>query len=250
MKTVEKTLDILETFLKQEGEIGITELANLNGLNISTAYRIAFTLVNRGYLNQQQRRGKYSLSPKLLQFGSIIKKGMKIGDVAFPFLERLNKMVDESVNLAILDTDEVTYIEHIEPSHNLRMFTQVGNRLPLHCTGMGKVFLAQMNDNDLKRYLNSKGLPYRTENTITDSSKLKEELVIIKREDIATDDGETEPGVKCVASPVKDSDGNVIAAISVSGPSARLNSERIREIKLLVKSCALEISRATGYGGE
>jgi len=98
--------------------------------------------------------------------------------------------------------------------------------------------------------LNRKGLPRYTENTITDVSKLKQELSIIKREGIAIDNEEFVPGVKCVATPIKDANGNVVAAASISGPSGRLSSERVQEIKPLVKGCGLEISRATGYRGE
>lgn len=249
MKTIEKTIDILEVFLKQKDEIGIVELANLSGLNVSTAHRIASTLVKRGYLNQQ-RRGRYFLSPKLLQFSSVIRKRMKIGDVALPSLLKLNKLVDETVNLAILDNDGAIFIEVVESSHYLRTFPQLGANEPLHCTGVGKVFLAHMRDKELERFLNSKGLAHYTENTIRDVSKLKQELSIIRREGTAIDNEEFAPGVKCVASPIKDVNGNVVAAVSISVPSTRLSSEKVQELKPLVKSCGLEISRATGYRGE
>jgi len=250
MKTIEKTLDILEVFLKQKGEIGIVELGNLSGFNISAVHRIASTLVRRGYLSQQRKGEKYSLSPKLLQFSSVIRERMKIGDVALPYLLKLNKLVDETVNLAVLDDNGAVFIEVVESSHYLRTFPQLGAKEPLHCTGVGKVFLAHLRDEELERFLNSKGLPDYTENTITDVSKLKQELSIIKREGTAIDNEEFEPGVKCVASPIKDANGNVGAAVSISAPSARLHSERVEELKPLVKSCALEISQAMGYVGE
>ncbi len=250
MKTVEKTIDILEVFLKQGDEFGIVELANLSGLNISTAHRIASALVKRGYLNQQRKGERYSLSPKLLQFSSIIRKRMKIGDVALPFLYKLNKIIDENVNLAILDADGAVFIEVVESSHYLRPFPQLGAKEPLHCTAVGKVFLAHMRDEELEKFLNSNDLPYSTENTIRDASKLKQELPVIKREGTAIDNEEFVPGVKCVASPIKDVDGDVVAAISISAPSARLYSERVEELKPLVKRCALAISQAMGYMGE
>lgn len=250
MQTVEKALDILEVFLKQEGEMGIAALANLSRLNISTAHRITSTLVKRGYLNQRQKREKYYLGPRLLEFGSIVKRRMKIREVAFPFLQELNKVADESINLAILDANEAVYIEQIESNHNLRIFTEVGNRVPLHCTGVGKVFLAHMGEVEVERFLNSKDLPYYTKNTITDFSQLKKQLLIVRREGVAEDNEEMEVGVRCVASSVKDCDGNVVAAISVSGPSARLSGKKVAELKLLVKRYGLEISRAMGYKGE
>jgi len=250
MKTIEKAIDILEVFLRQKDEIGLVGLANLSGLNVSTAHRIASTLVKRGYLNQQQRGERYSLSPKLLQFSNIIRKRIKIRDVALPYLYKLNKIIDENANLAILSADGAVFIESVESSRSLRLFLQVGAIEPLHCCAVGKVFLAHMQDKELERFLNRKGLPRYTENTISDVSKLKQELSIIKQEGIAIDNEEFVLGAKCVGTPIKDVNGNVVAAVSISGPSARLNDGRVQELKSLVKSCGLEISRAIGYRSE
>ncbi len=247
MKTIGKALDVLELFLGEDDEIGLSEIARRAGLNVSTAHRVAVTLLKRGYLNQRQKRQKYSLSTKLLQFSYVLNQRMKVRDIALPILDGLNKMVGESVNIAILDQNQAVYIEHIESNQNLRTFTQVGNRVPLHCTGVGKVFLAHLNGEELEKALNGKGLAVYTQNTITDVRKLKRELNIVQREGVGTDDEEMEIGVRCIASPIKNSNGSVIAAISVSGPSARLSTKRIQEIKPLVRSCALEISRALGY---
>ena len=250
MSTIGKALDILEIFLKRDDEIGLSELASLCGLNITTTHRIVHTLVKRGYLNQKQKRQKYSLSTKFLQYGNVITKRMKIRDIASPILDALSKMAGESVNIAILDRNEAVYIEHIETSKSLRIFTQVGNRVPLYCTGMGKVFLAYMNCDELDKALNSNDMLPHTVNTITDVNRLKRELEQVKQEGFAVDNEEMEIGVKCIASPVKNSTGDVLAAISVSGPTARLSNKRVDEIKPLVKSCALEISRALGYNAE
>jgi DNA-binding IclR family transcriptional regulator len=175
---------------------------------------------------------------------------MKIRDIAFPIADALNKMVGESVNIAILDRNEVVYIEHIETNKSLRIFTQVGNRVPLYCTGVGKIFLAHMSDDELEKALSGTALLPHTPNTITDIERLKQELELVKAEDVATDKEEMEIGVRCIASPVKNSDGSIIAAISVSGPTARLNNKRVNEVKTLVKSCAVEVSRALGYNAE
>ncbi len=221
--TVNKGLDILEAFLQQPGEIGISDLSKLSRLNISTAYRIASTLVGRGYLCQKREKGKYSLGMRFLAFGSMLKKGIKVRNVALPFLEKLHEEAGEPVNLALLDSDSAVYIEHIDSTQTqtlLRTFTSEGNRVPLHCTGIGKVFLACMKDEEV-RFL-TRTLPRYTDNTITTFGKLKKELLIVRREGVAVDDEEREIGVKCVASPIKDWNGHVVAAISVSGPSARL----------------------------
>jgi DNA-binding IclR family transcriptional regulator len=250
MTTIGKALDVLEIFLARDDEIGLSELASLSGLNVTTTHRIVLTLVKRGYLSQKQKRQKYSLSTKFLQYSNVLSRRMKIRDIAFPIVDALNKMVGESVNIAILDRNEVVYIEHIESSKSLRIFTQVGNRVPLYCTGVGKIFLANMTDEELGKALSSTDLLPRTVNTITDIERLKQELELVKTEDVAADNEEIEIGVKCIASPVRNREGSIIAAISVSGPTARLSNKRVNEIKTLVKSCAAEVSRALGYNTE
>lgn len=246
MKTVNKAIDVLEAFLKHESEMGITELARLSRLNISTVYRITSVLVRRGYLSQRQKRGKYFIAPKLLEFSNVIRKQMNIGNVAFPFLDKLHEVTNESINLAILDGSETVCIEQIESNQSLRIMTKVGTRFPLYCTGVGKVFLAYMGEKEVERYVRSKGLPHHTENTITELTKLKEELATIRQEGVAVDNEEFELGIKCIGAPIFDGTGNVVASFIVSGPSVRLNSSRIEEIKLLIKHCSSEISRALG----
>jgi len=247
MKAAERVLDTLESFLKQEGEIGLVELANLSKLNISTTHRIASILVKRGYLNQHNKRAKYSLSAKLLEFTPSIKSITKIADIAFPFLVELSKQINESVIVSVLDRNEAVNIEHVECSQNLRFTSRVGARLPLHSTAVGKILLAYMTEKELEKFLDSKGLTYFTENTITDPDRLRAELAAIRREEIAMNEEESELGVKCVASSIKDGSGKVVAAVTISGPSARLNSHRVRELKCLVKNCGLKISKALGY---
>ena len=246
---ITKTLEVLEIFLrKSEGEVGISEIAQLSGLKVSTAHRIASLLVDKGYLTQSGKRGKYSLGLKFLEFNNILKRNFRITDIALPHLEKLRISSGESCNLAILDKNEVVYIEHIECNQTLRTFTVVGNRAPLYCTGVGKIFLAQMTE-DLRQSIVRKPLMRFTDNTITDFAELEKEISLIQRENVSIDNGEMDIGVRCLAAPVKDSTGNVIAAISVSGPFTRLNNRRIEELKPLIKSCGLEISRAIGYTG-
>ncbi|GAH23915.1 unnamed protein product [marine sediment metagenome] len=167
--------------------------------------------------------------------------------MALPFLELLNKMIGESVNLAIKDESEVVYIDHIASNQNLWIFTKVGNRVPLHSTGVSKVLLAYINDQEKELYLINRELPKFTESTITDLGRLKEELSQIKQEGVATDEEEFDVGVKCVAAPIKDATGSIVAAISVSGPSVCLNNQRLQELKSIVRTRGLEISQALGY---
>ena len=255
MRTVEKTLVIMEAFLdhSQEEEIGIVALAELTGLNVSTIHRIASVLVEKGYLNQLHRRSKYSLGPKFLQFGSVTANRLTIIELALPFMAQLNRLVNESVNLAILDSDEAVYVHCIEPpepSYRLRIFTQVGARVPLYCTGVGKVFFANMPETERGRYLGRSDLLKHTENTITDRVQLKKELSKVRRRECSIDDEEMELGVRCIAAAIRDFKGNTVAAVSISGPATRLTDGKMRQLEPLLKNCASDISRAAGYQAE
>lgn len=243
-----KAINILEVFSKNENSLSISELANATGLNVSTTHRIANTLVSYGYLRQKGKRGKYLIGLKFLEFNTILMKTLKIRDLALPVLEKLRSASGESTNLAILDRNEVVYIEHLDSNYTLRAFTAVGNRAPLHCTGVGKVFLATL-DEPRRKSLIEKPLARFTDNTIIDPDELSGELAIVKREGVAEDNGEMETGVRCLAAPVKGASGNVVAAISISGPYVRLNNTRVEELKPLIKDYALEISKILGYRG-
>ena len=246
---INKALDILDTMLSHDGDIGISELANLTGLNVSTVDRITSNLVNRGYLRQQGKRGKYRLGLKFLEFSSAVNETLEIRKLALPFIQKLCNISDESINLAILESDYAVYIEHIESSQVLRTFAKVGNKVPLYCTGIGKVFLANMSEEKKSSYLTNEILYKYTDNTITDINELKNQLFIIQQEGVAIDNGEYDIGTICVASPVKNWAGEVVASISVSGPETRLNIERVEELKKLTKDYGLEISRVAGYKG-
>jgi IclR family transcriptional regulator, KDG regulon repressor len=244
-----KVLNLLEVFLKDsENEIGISRMAELTGLKVSTVHRIASTLVEKGYLSQQGKRGKYTLGLKFLEFSNALKRNMKIRDIALPYLEKLRVVSGESTNLAISDQNSVVYIEHVDSNQTLRTFTKVGNRAPLYCTGVGKVFLAFMNADD-KGFLNDFNFTRYTDNTLMSCEELEKEIAVIKREGVAIDNGEMEIGVRCIAAPVRDSNGQVAAAVSISGPYTRLNGTRVEELKPMVLSFALDISRAIGYTG-
>ncbi len=247
IQPVENALNIMELFLKFRKDLGVSEMAKLAGLNVSTAHHLATILVDRGYLKQKQARGPYSLGFKYLEFGSALQTHLQLRDVANPILEKLSIKVGESVNLAVMDSNEVVYIECIESFQNLRTFTKLGNRVSLYATGVGKIFLAYMETSKIGDYFDSTKLRSRTNNTITDVEALKKELKRIVKQGYAIDNEEMEIGIKCLASGVWNWEGNIIAAMSISGPSSRLTAQRITELIPLIKHSSLEISRCFGY---
>jgi DNA-binding IclR family transcriptional regulator len=252
MKTINKALDILEIFLTQKGEMTLKELARVTSLNAATAHRIVTTLVKRGYLIQKSKRGKYCVGAKSL---GLCNGELEIGAIrntALPFLKELNKATEEAVNLAVLGTNAVITIGHVMTNQNyrLQMLTPPGTKNPLHCTGLGKALLSGMSESEVKKLFKGKGLERHTKYTITSVDGLCKELQKIRKSGISEDREEVELGARCVAAPVKDYTGKTVAAISVAAPAVRLSDENLERTKKLVKSCALNISKAFGYKGD
>lgn len=251
MKTLEKALNILELFLipweSPQEEISLAELAKLSGFNKSTVKRTVSILVTRGYLKQQEKGGKYSLGTKFLDFSGAIKRRSKIRDKAIPYLLKLAQLTRESAILSILDGQYAAYNETIPSEYSLRIVPDEGTKVPLYCTGVGKVFLANMTEAEVENYINSIELESYTANTITHPDYLKAHIAIIAKEGIAFEDEEFSLGIRNVAAGVRDSEGKTVAAVGVLGPSVRLSRQRMTEIAPDVKKCASEISGELGY---
>jgi IclR family transcriptional regulator, acetate operon repressor len=169
----------------------------------------------------------------------------RIGPLALPFLEELVRASQETANLAVLEDGSTLYIEQaFPPTRTLRMFTDPGNRVPPHTTGTGKVLLAYQPPRLLEFILGRAGLSRQTVNTITDMSQLRAELQQIRRDGYASDFEEQEEGVRCLAAPVFGPDGNIFAAMSVSGPASRFDQDRMGAIVPSLKRISADLSRA------
>lgn len=247
METVHKTIDILESFLKEPGEIGIAELSEKCGINITTAHRIAADLVKRGYLRQKQKRGKYSVGIKLLEYCGVIQSNLKIGEIAFPYLQKISQSIGEYSEIAVLDDYTSMTIAQVEITHNLKIANTVGERLPLHATALGKIFLSYMTKAELDSYFGSHALFPFTAKTIVAIDRLEQELQKIKRLGYTIDNEEYDIGVWAIAAPVFDCNQDLIAGLSIAAPSVRIDEGKQKEYQEIIKSNALAISREIGY---
>ncbi len=250
MKSLQKAIDVMELFLGNEGEVSLSDLSKLSGLNKSTVNRIALTLVKRGYLKQQDKRGKYSLGMKFLDFSGVIKNRIRVRDVAIPHLMKLSRLVNESVIMAIWDGRAAVITETFHANQTLKVVPDEGTTIPLHCTASGKIILANMADEEFGRYYKNKSLERHTPNTITSLNDLKKHIIIVKQEGVAFDDEEFAVGVRSVSSAIINAEGHVVGSAGVLGPSVRLTRDKMRENMPAVKSCALEISRGMGWRGQ
>ncbi len=247
IQSVDRALRILDTFSLKEKELGVTEISKRLDLHKNTVFGLLRTLEYWGYIEQNQSTRKYRLGLKLLELGNQVKEGLDLRAVALPFLQELVERYSETVHLAVHDQGEIVYIEKVEGPNTIRMYSQIGRRAPMHCTGVGKAILAYMSEKEIEKIIRLQGLKYFTPNTITDPRKLHEELRLIKENGYSLDKEEIEIGLRCVAAPIRDSQNTVIAAISVSGPSMRMTEGKIQELISSVKEAAFKISKRFGY---
>lgn len=219
VQSLERVFELLELMADAGGEMGLSQLAAGSGLPIPTIHRLIRTLADLGYVRQKAATRRYILGPRLIRLGESAK-GM-LGTWAKPFLSELVELSGETANLAVLDGSQAVYVAQVPTTrHSLRMFTEVGRHVPLHCSGVGKMLLAQLPTADARDIVDRTGLPAQTPATITKPVQLMRELDQIRQRGYALDDGEQEIGVKCVAVAVPASP--LLAAISVSAPEARL----------------------------
>ncbi|MGI6285052.1 IclR family transcriptional regulator [Neomoorella humiferrea] len=247
VQSIERALDILEVFSYSSPELGLVEISKKVGLSKGTTYRIVYTLMKRGYISQENQSGKYRLGPKTFEIGSVVMSQMEIRKVAHPYLEELRDITGETVHLVIQDKGEVLYLDKVDSTRAIRMNSFIGQRLPMHCTAVGKVLLAELPEIEVNYICNMKGMTRSTSKTITNLDMLKRHLKIVKEQGYALDDEENEEGLRCIAAPIRDCNGKVIAAISISAPVMRLNNDRIPEMVKAVQTTAERISYQMGY---
>lgn len=249
VKSVDRTLDILERLVEHSKPLGITEISNGTDLHKSTVYRLVDTLCYRNYLIQDTKTGKYKIGMKLFELGSKVMNDLDLRSDARPYLLELEEKTGETIHLGVLEGEEMIYIDKVESHQTIRMGSHVGRRVHTHNTALGKVMLAYLPESEVENIINMAGLPRYTENTITDKNVLMEELDKIRSQGYAIDDEESEKGIRCVAGPIFDHTGEIMAAFSVSGPASRMTHEKIDDVKGIVKDYSRRISKAFGYRG-
>lgn len=217
VQAVDRALDLLEALADLDGPVGVGEVAALTGLPQGTAHRLLRSLQIRGYVRHDASR-KYSLGAAAFRLGDAAQRALSRS--ARPHLAELVALSGETANLAVLEGDDVVYVAQVPSPRTLRMFTEVGRHVPPHSTAVGKVLLAAMEPDRALALVRRRGLVPVTEHTITDAAAFAAELDRVRDLGFAADEQEQEVGVRCVAVPVG-SGGDVVAAVSLSGPTAR-----------------------------
>ncbi|OGO45219.1 MAG: hypothetical protein A2W34_00930 [Chloroflexi bacterium RBG_16_64_32] len=249
VRSVQRALTLLRTFLAHDGELSAAELSKETGLDPSTVFRLLATLEAQGFVEINHATAKCRPGVILLELGSRFLKNNDVRSRSIGYLERLRDEFGETVHLTILDGNEVVYLEKLAGLHPIGfMSSRVGNRSPAHCTGVGKALLAYLSDEQLAQRYPDGRLKRYTEQTITDFEELRAELARVRKRGYAVDLEEHELGVKCVAAPTFDHK-EIAAAVSVSGPVDRMDHHIVSEnlISTLMEVTA-HISEQMGWG--
>jgi DNA-binding IclR family transcriptional regulator len=248
VQSLERAFDLFEA-LAEGGELGVTELAARTGLVPSTAHRLLATLTKRGYVTQSPISGRYMLGYKVVEVASGLEHRLsRLRAVARPHLERIQQATGETANLVILDGDRVVYVDQVEGTRRVRMFTVVGTAALAHTTGSGKAIMAYSPPEVVTSlYSGREPLERLTPRTLVTLEALEDDFKRIRRRGYAIDHEEHEEGVGCVATPLFDHTGRPCAAISVSGPTARIVHADTAELAALLIEHGGQISEALGY---
>ncbi len=230
VQSVHRALDLVEVVARRGGHATIGEIAEAAGLPLPTAHRLLATLVDRGYMRQMPNR-RYALGFRLVPLGSTASA--MVGADTERVLSGLVDALGESANLAVLSGSHAEYVAQVPSRHTVRMFTEVGRQVELHCTGVGKALLSQLDEARVRDIIRRVGLPRYTEHTHTTPASLLRELEQVRARGYAVDEQEQETGVRCVAVPLGP-DPLSWMSVSVSGPVTRMTDDLIaRAVPLL-----------------
>ena len=243
IQVIDRMMALIAALARHPGPTNLKQLATETRLHPSTAHRILSVMVDNRIVDRIEP-GTYRLGIRLLELGNLVRLRLNVRQEALPHMQRLHAKLKETVNLSVRQGDEVVYVERVS-SHSpmMRVVQIVGTRAPLHVTAVGKVFLAEEGAGAAYVYAQRAGLARLTDATLVDADELERELAQVRAQGYAIDREEAEKGVSCIGAGIRDDDGCLVAGLSVSAPSDRLDlawASRVRET-------ARQISRAMGY---
>ena len=244
---IDRAAQILDCFGFDHQELSVSEIGTKTGLHRSTAHRILMALEYNDLIKQNPSTGKYHLGIKLFKLGHQAVSQLNLRDICRPFLSRLMNDTKETIHLAVLDDDQVLYLDKVEGPHALRMPSRVGRYIPTYCTSLGKAMLSCLDDQEVKSILRRQTLKPHTENTVKNIHQLLADLGSVRKRGYAVDNEEIEIGLRCVGAPLRDYTGGMVGAISVAAPSARLSEKNTPVIGRMVIAIAAGISEKLGF---
>ncbi len=246
VQSLTRGLTILERLAEVEGGMTLTDVAARVGLPASTAHRLLATLEQMGFVYQAGELGLWYVGLKAFRVGSAFVSNRDFVGESHAYMRRLVEQSGETANLAIMDHREVVFIAQVQCHEVMRMSVRLGSRLKIHASGSGKAILAGLPADALASFIGTEPLAAMTAHTITDITKLHEELSLIRRRGYSYDDEEVSSGLRCVAAAIYDEFAEPLGAISLAGPAARIGDATVEKLGTLVRATAKEITNRLG----
>jgi DNA-binding IclR family transcriptional regulator len=248
VQSLERGLIALE--MAMEGGVRSAEVAEVLDTDRSTAYRLLYTLMAKGYLIQKASTREFVPNPtKFFQLHSKVANMTDWTEIAAGFLSTLRDQSNETANLGVRQETSVVYIAHKLGQAALTVNFALGASRPLHCSALGKVLLAAQSDEEIEQFVTNTTLVANTPKTIIDPNILKHHLATVRKYGYAVDDEETFEGIRCIAAPIYDHRGQIVAAMGISGPATRVSMARLPELSQVVMNVAAQASAALGAPG-
>lgn len=248
VKSAARVFEIFGLLVNHPDGLSLTQICGELQLPKSSAHALLNTMVVHGYLREGLRERTYRLGPALFELGSAYIASTNLVSDGWEIVRTTARMCNETVHLAVLDGNEVLYVAKEEGTNTIRMVSAVGKRFPAYATGVGKVLLANLSDAELiQRIPDDSILPVITPNTVTNPSELRTLIATARNNGYALDYEESTPGLCCVAAPVYDAQGQIVAGMSVSVPNIRFTDERRIQLLDLIRTQANSLSTILGY---
>ncbi|GAA0389207.1 IclR family transcriptional regulator [Microbispora corallina] len=248
VQSVDRAVSILE-ILSQRGEAGVSEIALEIGVHKSTAFRLLGALESRGLVEQAEDRGKYRLSFGIIRLAGGVAARLDLTQQARPVCRRLAEEIGETVNLAVARSHYAVNLDQVRGPSAVTAHNWVGQLTPLHATSSGKVLLAHLDERRRAQLITAAGLESYTPNTVTSPDVLRQQLDEARRRGYAVTVEEYEIGLNAIAAPIRSYEGDVVAAVSASGPAYRFSEKRMHELAPSLVAGADDISHRLGYVG-
>lgn len=246
VSAVVKVFSILSAMGEQK-EIGVSELSQRLLMSKATTFRFLQTMKQLGYVTQEGEADKYSLTLKLFELGAKSLEYVDLIEIADKEMRAISQVTHEAVHLGALDESAIIYIHKIDSNYNLRMYSRVGRRNPLYCTAIGKILLAWQSEDDIRNALKNETFDKKTQTTLLSIDQLLVELASVRELHYAQDREEQELGLRCIAVPIYDRLGHVIAGLSISFPTIRFDELQVDHYVTLLKTAGRNVSEKMGF---
>ena len=247
LQTINRAVMVLDCFTQERGELGVREVARMANLSSSVAGRLLTSLKDLGILSQNPQTRAYSMGPRVLSWAGAYNALLDLRNQAMPAIHELHESTRETISLYVLDGDDRVCVERLESPQTVRIVARLGRRLPLYAGSAGKVMLAYLPREEQERIITQAPLEPLTEKTITNPGDLRRELELVRRDGCAVSFGEWITDAAGVAAPIFGQFGEVLGALSISGPAARFNEENVETYCAKVRRVAAQISERLGY---